>query len=69
MGCGCGGGGARRAALAPKLPPATGQVTENAGKLHPNAVQMQNVLKLAEERRKVETLKREQMLRALKRPQ
>jgi len=68
MGCGCGGGGARRPAMAPKLPTAMNKVTENAGKLHPNVVQMQNVLKLADEHRKVEMLKREQMLRALKRP-
>ena len=68
MGCGCGGGGAKRQAAAPKLPLAMGQVTGSAGNLHPNVAQMQNVLKLADERRKVEMLKREQMLRALKRP-
>lgn len=66
MGCGCGGG--RRNAAAPKLPPATGKVTENVGKLHPNAVQMQNITRIAEERRKVERLKREQLLKALARP-
>jgi hypothetical protein len=54
--------------MAPKLPTAMNQITENAGKLHPNVTKMQNVLKLADERRKVEMLKREQMLRALKRP-
>jgi hypothetical protein len=66
MGCGCGGG--RRNAAAPKLPPATGKVTENVGKLHPNVVQMQNIQRIAEERRKVERLKREQLLKALARP-
>jgi len=65
MGCGCGG---RRNAAAPKLPPATGKVTENVGKLHPNVVQMQNIQRIAEERRKVEKLKREQLLKALARP-
>lgn len=68
MGCGCGGGGGRRNALAPKLPPATGRVTENAGRLHPNVAHMQQIQKLAEERRKVERLKREQLLKALARP-
>lgn len=66
MGCGCGGG--RRNAAAPKLPPSTGKVTENAGKLHPNVVQMQNIQRIAEERRKVEKLRREQLLKALARP-
>ena len=66
MGCGCGGG--RRNAAAPRLPPATGKVIENVGKLHPNVVQMQNIQKIAEERRKVERLKREQLLKALARP-
>lgn len=65
MGCGCGG---RRAAMAPKLPSAIGKVTENAGKLHPSVVQMQSIQKIADERRKVERLKREQLLKALARP-
>lgn len=68
MGCGCGGGGGRRPAAAPRLPPSTGKVTENVGKLHPNVVQMQYIQKIAEERRKVEKLKREQLLKALARP-
>lgn len=67
MGCGCGGGG-RRPAAAPKLPPATGRATENVGQLHPSVVQMQKVLKLAEESRKVQKLRREQLLKALARP-
>jgi hypothetical protein len=69
MGCGCGGGGgARRQAAAPRLPPATGKITENVAKLHPNVLQMQNIQKIADERRKVERLKREQLLKALARP-
>jgi len=67
MGCGCGGGG-RRQAAAPKLPQSTGNVTENVAKLHPNVLHMQNIQKIAEERRKVEKLKREQLLKALARP-
>ena len=67
MACGC-GGGARRPAAAPKLPPSTGKVTENVGKLHPNFLQMQKVQQLADERRKVERLKREQLLKALAKP-
>lgn len=68
MGCGCGGGGARRKAAAPSLPPSTGKVAEVASKLHPSVVNMQNIQKIAEERRKVERLKREQLLKALARP-
>lgn len=68
MGCGCGGGGGRRLAAAPKLPPSTGKVTENVSRLHPNVVHMHNIQKIAEERRKVEKLKREQLLKALARP-
>ena len=68
MGCGCGGGGGRRQAAAPKLPAATGKVAESASKLHPSIVHMQNIQKVAEEqRRKVEKLKREQLLKALAR--
>jgi hypothetical protein len=70
MGCGCGGGGGggRRNAAAPKLPPAIGQISENIAKLHPNVLQVQNIQKIADERRKVERLKREQLLKALARP-
>lgn len=69
MGCGCGGGGgARRNAAAPRLPPATEKIIENVAKLHPNVLQMQNIQKIADERRKVERLKREQLLKALARP-
>ena len=68
MGCGCGGGGAKRQVAAPKLPSSNQQITENTGKLHPNVLQMQNILKLSEERRKIERLKREQLLKALIRP-
>ncbi len=67
MGCGCGGGGNRPAA-APRLPPPTGRVTENVGQLHPNVKQMQHILKLAEESRKVQKLRREQLLKALSKP-
>jgi hypothetical protein len=65
MGCGCGGG--QRKAQAPKLP-VSNIVTENVANLHPNVLHMQNIQKLAEERRKVERLKREQLLKALLRP-
>lgn len=69
MGCGCGGGGGgRRPVTAPKLPHGTGKITENIGKLHPSVLHMQNIRKLADERRKVETLRREQLLRALSKP-
>jgi hypothetical protein len=65
MGCGCGG---NRPAAAPRLPPATGKVTDHAGKLHPNVQQMQNILKMAEESRRVQKLRREQLLKALSKP-
>jgi hypothetical protein len=61
--CGCGGGGANRAVQAPKLPvnnSPTSAVT--AAALHPSVQHMQAVQRLAEERRKVERLRREQLL-------
>ncbi len=64
--CGCGGGG-RRMATAPKLPANQNQAID-AAKLHPNVVQMHNIQRLAEERRKVERLRREQLLKALAKP-
>jgi len=63
--CGCGGGGSRPA-HAPRLQPRTNMA--NVPTLHPNVLHMQNVQKLAEERRKVERLKREQLLKALSKP-
>ena len=65
MGCGCGGGGrgARRNASAPQL--AHNHTTENVANLHPNVLHMQNIQKIAEERRKVERLRREHLLKAL----
>lgn len=67
MGCGCGGGG-RRNAAAPNLSIQSNRVTENVANLHPNVLHMQNIQRIAEERRKVEKLRREQLLKALSKP-
>lgn len=66
MGCGC-GARANRPVQVPHLQQNVGMV-QNAAQLHPNVVAMQNVQKLAEERRKVERLRREHLLKALTRP-
>lgn len=68
MGCGC-GGGARRNAQAPKMNMANSNVVASAAsRLHPNVEMVQNIQKIAEERRKVEKLRREQLLKALSKP-
>lgn len=66
MGCGC-GGRANRPVQVPHLQQ-NNNVVNNAAQLHPNVVAMQNAQKLAEERRKVERLRREHLLKALTRP-
>jgi hypothetical protein len=63
MGCGC-GAKANRPVQVPHLQ----NNIVNQAQLHPNVVAMQNVQKLAEERRKVERLRREHLLKALTRP-
>lgn len=64
MGCGCGGGrGSSR--VAPKLPTTSNVAPAN---LHPNVQMVQNIQRLADERRKVERLKREQLIKSLLRP-
>ena len=67
MGCGC-GAKANRPVQVPHLQNNVGMAQEAAQQLHPNVVAMQNVQKLAEERRKVERLRREHLLKALARP-
>ena len=67
MGCGCGGGGRRNVAT-PQLSAHSNRVTENVANLHPNVLQMQNIQKINDERRKVERLRREQLLKALSKP-
>lgn len=66
MGCGCGGGG-NRAVQAPQIAP-NNNMANRAAKLHPAAQAIQNIQKLADERRKVEKLKREQLIKALSKP-
>lgn len=71
MGCGCGGGGGggagRRSVKAPQLP-ANNNIANNASKLHPSVAHINAVQQLAEERRKLGRLKREQLLKALAKP-
>ena len=74
MGCGCSGGGANRPAQAPRLPvnvTSPSSVTSSvadAARMHPSAINLQNIQRLAEERRKLSKLKREQLLKALSKP-
>lgn len=66
--CSCGGGGrAARPVMAPKLPN-NNNVANAVAKLHPNAQIIQNVQRIAEEKRKIAKLRREQLLKVLKRP-
>jgi hypothetical protein len=67
MGCGC-SGGARRPAQAPKMQTSSNIVSETVSKLHPNAEIVRNIQRLSEERRKIERLRREQLLKALSKP-
>ena len=67
MGCGC-GGGAKRPAQAPKFQANSNIIAESAARLHPNAEMVRNIQRLSEERRKVEKLRREQLLKALSKP-
>ncbi len=69
MGCGC-GARANRPTQVPHLQNNNNVVQQavQQQQLHPNVVAMQNVQKLAEERRKVERLRREHLIKALARP-
>jgi hypothetical protein len=68
MGCGCGGGGARRQARAPRLPANNNNAVSDTARLHPSVANMQKVQKLAEERRKLGRLHRERLLKAISKP-
>ena len=68
MGCGCGGGRANRPVQVPHMQNNVGMVQQEVAQLHPNVVAMHNIQKLTEERRKVERLRREHLLKVLTKP-
>jgi hypothetical protein len=68
MGCGCGGNAGRRLTQVPQMPARNNAIADNASTLHPSVVKMQNVQRLAEEKRKIGRLNRERLLKALSRP-
>jgi hypothetical protein len=64
--CGCGGGGAARSVKAPQI--ANTNLVAKRAAMHPAAQAIENIQKLADERRKVERLRREQLIKAMLKP-
>jgi hypothetical protein len=65
MGCGC-GGGAARSVKAPQI--TNTNLVAGRAAMHPAAQAIENIQKLADERRKTERLRRELLIKAMLKP-